>query len=55
MPIGRSKGVGAVFGWKVPSFLVWLIKGRNFMISESAVRDKLMGKDWEKEKAWEGE
>ena len=31
VPVGKSKGVGAVFGWWVPSIFVWLIKGRNFM------------------------
>jgi NADH dehydrogenase FAD-containing subunit len=30
VPIGRSKGVGSIFGWKVPSFFVWLIKGRDY-------------------------
>ncbi|KAF2172207.1 hypothetical protein M409DRAFT_49935 [Zasmidium cellare ATCC 36951] len=54
VPVGQSKGVGAVFGWRVPSIFVWLIKGRTFMISESAVKDSLMGKNWEKEKAWDG-
>lgn len=29
VPIGRSKGVGAAFGYQVPSFMVWLIKGRD--------------------------
>jgi NADH dehydrogenase FAD-containing subunit len=31
VPVGKSKGVGALFGWRVPSWVVWLIKGRNFM------------------------
>ncbi|TID19756.1 Serine/threonine-protein kinase bur1 [Venturia nashicola] len=30
VPIGRSKGVGAMFGWKLPSFFVWMIKGRDY-------------------------
>jgi len=30
VPIGRSKGVGAIFGWKLPSFFVWMIKGRDY-------------------------
>ncbi|BCS25397.1 NAD(P)/FAD-dependent oxidoreductase [Aspergillus puulaauensis] len=32
VPIGKSKGVGAVKGWKVPSFFVWLIKGRDYWV-----------------------
>lgn len=54
VPVGRSHGVGAIFGWRIPSFFVWLIKGRTFMITESGVQDKLMGKDWVKEKTWDG-
>ncbi|KAH8689432.1 FAD/NAD(P)-binding domain-containing protein [Talaromyces proteolyticus] len=27
-----SKGVGLAFGWKAPSFLVWLIKGRDYWL-----------------------
>lgn len=32
VPIGRSKGVGAAFGWQLPSFMVWLIKGRDYFL-----------------------
>ena len=32
VPIGRSKGVGAMMGWRVPSFLVWLVKGRDYWL-----------------------
>lgn len=32
VPIGRSKGVGAVFGWRLPSFMVWFIKGRDYFL-----------------------
>lgn len=32
VPIGRSKGVGAAFGWRLPSFMVWLIKGRDYFL-----------------------
>ncbi|KAI1452882.1 hypothetical protein F4805DRAFT_445886 [Annulohypoxylon moriforme] len=31
VPIG-PRGVGAVHGWGLPSFLIWLLKGRNYMI-----------------------
>lgn len=33
VPIGRSKGVGAIFGFKLPSFFVWLLKGRDYFSS----------------------
>ncbi|KAL8766361.1 MAG: hypothetical protein Q9209_006831 [Squamulea sp. 1 TL-2023] len=32
VPIGPRGGVGSVFGWRVPSFVVWLIKSRDYMI-----------------------
>ncbi|KAL8722454.1 MAG: hypothetical protein Q9225_001076 [Loekoesia sp. 1 TL-2023] len=32
VPIGPKGGVGSVFGWRVPSLVVWLIKSRDFMI-----------------------
>jgi NADH dehydrogenase FAD-containing subunit len=31
VPIG-PRGVGAVNGWGLPSFLIWLLKGRDFMV-----------------------
>ena len=30
VPIGRSKGVGAMMGYKIPGFVVWLMKGRDY-------------------------
>ena len=30
VPIGRSKGVGVIFGWRVPSWFVWALKGREY-------------------------
>jgi apoptosis-inducing factor 2 len=33
VPIGTSNGVGAFFGWRIPAFIVWLLKGRDFMTS----------------------
>jgi hypothetical protein len=47
VPIGRSKGVGAVFGWTMPSFAVWVIKGRDYMMPRGVRR--IYGKDEEKE------
>ncbi|KAH9204292.1 hypothetical protein DL95DRAFT_439376 [Leptodontidium sp. 2 PMI_412] len=33
VPVGASGGVGQVFGWRVPSLLVWAVKSRTFMVS----------------------
>ncbi|KAI9754643.1 MAG: hypothetical protein M4579_004606 [Chaenotheca gracillima] len=41
VPVGRSKGVGVAFGWKVPSVFVWLLKGRDYMSSK--LEDNLNG------------
>lgn len=35
VPIGPKGGVGAVFGWKLPSFFVWLIKSRTFFMDKA--------------------
>ncbi|KAH6625606.1 hypothetical protein C7974DRAFT_396384 [Boeremia exigua] len=35
VPIGSGGGVGAVMGWKVPSWFVWALKGRDYMLSMS--------------------
>jgi apoptosis-inducing factor 2 len=32
VPIGRGKGVGAMMGFRVPSFLVWAVKGRDYWL-----------------------
>lgn len=53
VPVGLSKGVGAVFGWGLPSFAVWLIKGRDFMIGN--VPKKVNGEEVAKEKIWKEE
>lgn len=37
VPIGSGGGVGAIMGWRVPSFFVWLLKGRDYMLQMSAV------------------
>lgn len=47
VPIGRSKGVGAAMGYQLPSFLVWLIKGRDYWLW--TVGDLWSGKQWAKE------
>jgi len=35
VPIGPKGGVGVVFGWRVPSWLVWLAKSRTFFIEKA--------------------
>ncbi|KIX10221.1 uncharacterized protein Z518_01302 [Rhinocladiella mackenziei CBS 650.93] len=35
VPIGSQQGVGAVFGWKIPSFMVKMIKSKDFMIGNA--------------------
>jgi NADH dehydrogenase FAD-containing subunit len=46
VPIGTSKGVGAALGMKVPSFLVWLIKGRDYWLWTTG--NLWSGKQWAK-------
>jgi len=50
VPIGRSKGVGAFNGNKLPSMMVWAIKGRDYMLGQSP--EIISGKKWTKEKSW---
>jgi len=52
VPIGRSMGVGAVFGWRLPSFMVWVIKGRDYMLSFAP--PSVDGSKWAKEIKWSG-
>ncbi|KAI3321113.1 FAD/NAD(P)-binding domain-containing protein [Xylariaceae sp. AK1471] len=47
VPIGKSKGVGAAMGVKIPSFLVWLIKGRDYWLWTTG--NLWSGKQWAKE------
>ncbi|KAK0616536.1 hypothetical protein B0T14DRAFT_497760 [Immersiella caudata] len=47
VPIGRSKGVGAMKGWWLPSCAVWLIKGRDYWLWTTG--DVWSGKAWAKE------
>ncbi|KAL2833890.1 hypothetical protein BDW59DRAFT_179510 [Aspergillus cavernicola] len=47
VPIGRSKGVGAAKGFKMPSFFVWLIKGRDYWVSMTG--NTWTGQQWAKE------
>ncbi|KAK5115413.1 hypothetical protein LTR85_009873 [Meristemomyces frigidus] len=50
IPIGQSKGVGVVYGWKVPSWFVWLIKGRDYMVPKG--KANIDGSNWAKEMPW---
>ncbi|KAI1346980.1 FAD/NAD(P)-binding domain-containing protein [Xylaria sp. FL0043] len=47
VPIGKSKGVGAVMGIRLPSFLVWLVKGRDYWLWTTG--SLWSGKQWMKE------
>jgi hypothetical protein len=53
VPVGRGGGVGAAWGWRVPSWAVWLIKGRDYMVGQSL--DGVYGKPQLKESAWKAE
>ena len=50
VPIGRSKGVGAIFGWRLPSIMVWAIKGRDYMLGFTTPMAD--GSQWNKETKW---
>jgi NADH dehydrogenase FAD-containing subunit len=51
VPIGSGGGVGAVMGWRVPSFFVWMLKGRDFMLGLSGL-PTLTGGSVKKEVKW---
>ncbi|PVH92310.1 FAD/NAD(P)-binding domain-containing protein [Periconia macrospinosa] len=46
VPIG-PRGVGALNGWPFPSFLIWLLKGRDYMVGNipATVNGKMVMKD----------
>lgn len=50
VPIGQSKGVGSIFGWKLPSIFVWLIKGREYFTNMGP--PLVDGSKWKKESSW---
>ncbi|KAF3933251.1 hypothetical protein ABW19_dt0206049 [Dactylella cylindrospora] len=37
VPLGRKKAVATAFGWRFPSWLGWLLKGRDYMIGKATV------------------
>ena len=47
VPVGKSKGVGAAMGYALPSWLVWLIKGRDYWLWTTG--GLWSGKQWNKE------
>ena len=50
IPVGRLGGVGAFNGWKMPSFVVQAIKGKDYF--SSYIPDVINGQKWEKESKW---
>jgi NADH dehydrogenase FAD-containing subunit len=52
VPVGRGGGVGSIYGWRLPSWAVWLIKARDFLVSGGV--DRVSGKTEEKEVKWVG-
>lgn len=51
VPIGTQKGVGAANGMALPSAMVWMIKGRDYMIGMLA-EGHMNGKPYVKEGKW---
>jgi NADH dehydrogenase FAD-containing subunit len=51
VPIGTQKGVGAFGGYRIPSQMVWAIKGRDYMIG-MLVEGTLRGDQFKKEGKW---
>ncbi|KAF2277819.1 FAD/NAD(P)-binding domain-containing protein [Westerdykella ornata] len=53
VPIGTGGGVGAMFGWKAPGWLVWLFKGRDMMVGFAG--PLVTGDRLKKEFQWKGD
>ena len=53
VPIGSGGGVGAIMGWRVPSWFVWLLKGRDYMLGLSGL--PTVRGDRSKEIVWSAE
>jgi NADH dehydrogenase FAD-containing subunit len=51
VPIGTQKGVGAFNGNKLPSLMVWAIKGRDYMIGQLA-EPTVRGDGFKKDPKW---
>ncbi|KAG9647647.1 hypothetical protein KCU95_g9926, partial [Aureobasidium melanogenum] len=50
VPIGRSKGVGAFNGNRLPSLMVYMIKGRDYL--SGAAVEIVTGSKWNKQVRW---
>lgn len=50
VPIGQSKGVGAFNGNKLPTMMVYMIKGKDYMTSSAVAM--VTGSKWKKETGW---
>lgn len=53
-PVGSGGGVGVVMGWRLPSFLVYLLKGRDYMLGMSGL-PTVSGQSVKKEFKWTAE
>jgi NADH dehydrogenase FAD-containing subunit len=55
VPIGSKGGVGALMGWRMPNWMVWLLKARDYMTGmgqdAQARGDKVKEVNWTKEEA----
>lgn len=47
VPLGQKVGVGIIFGWRVPSLVVWGIKGRKYFVDKAEGTPS--GTDYDKE------
>ena len=50
-PIGTQNGVGAFGGYRVPSLMVWGIKGRDYLIGNLA-EGTMRGDNYKKDAKW---
>lgn len=50
-PIGSRGGVGAIMGWRLPNFVVWFLKCRDYMVGFAAV-PYVTGSNMKKEIVW---
>jgi len=50
VPVGGTKGVGAFKGWRMPETLLWLAKGRDFMVMFNPYT--VNGAMWKSETKW---
>jgi hypothetical protein len=55
VPMGTTGGVGAIMGWRLPSWIIGLLKGKDYMLGMSGM-PTVTGKSvketvWTKEEA----